>query len=358
MESLYRSILKSSWKITKKYKFLWIFGVFALWLGNGGEMQIFFKTLNFVESSTATKLSTTFGNNFLFLNFFNGTDFSAILIGIIFTLIFLSFLLIGVWLVIVSQTAIINAANSIDDKKETSFTSVLKSSTPHFLPVLGMNIISKVLISLLVFLLLLPLLLIVVNTGSKFALLFSIIIWVLFLPLAAIISFVMKYAINFLVIKKTRFLESISKAWLLFKTNWLVNIEMAIALLVINFLVGLVIVYVTVAFVGPYYKIDILTVYAFKNQAFGLVFFKILPLVVIYLLLGSCLAVFQTVSWTLLFKKLVSGKRYSKLIRLISSLSNYMKVDNQVTKVSDIKKTNSNIKRRPGRPKAKRKIKK
>ncbi len=359
MESLYRSILKSAWKITKKYKFLWIFGVFALWLGNGGEMQIFFKTLNFVEESTAIGIPQTIGNNLLFLNFFNGLSFSAILIGIIFTLIFFIFLLLGVWLVVTSQTAIIKTTHAISEKKEVSFSSVFKSSTPYFLPVLGLNLISKVLVAFLVFVLLLPILLIVVGSGSKFALLLSILIWVIFLPFAAIISFIIKYAINFLLIKKEKFSDSISKAWILFKANWLVSIEMALALLIINFLVGLIMVYVTVALVGPYYKIDLLTIMAFKNQAFGLVFFKILPLVIIYVLLGALMAVFQTVSWTLLFEKLVAGKAYSKLIRLVSSLSNYMKVDNQVTKLSDLAKPRPlKLKRRAGRPKTSKKVKK
>jgi type III secretory pathway component EscS len=134
---------------------------------------------------------------------------------------------------------------------------------------------------------------------------------------------------------------------------------MALALLIINFLVGLIIVYVTVALVGPYYQIDLLTIMAFKNQAFGLVFFKILPLVITYVLLGALMAVFQTVAWTLLFEKLVAGEAYSKLIRLVSSLSNYMKVDNQVTKLSDLAKPRPvKIKRRPGRPKKNKKVKK
>jgi hypothetical protein len=359
MESLYRSILKQAWKITKKHKFLWFFGIFALWLGNGGEMQVFFRTLHFVEDSTAGNVASAITSKLLFLSFFNGASFPDILIGIIFTLIFCIFLLLGVWLVIVSQAAIITSTNAISNKKEVSFSSIWKLATPHFLPVLGLNIISKVLIAFLVFVLLLPVLLIVISTGSKFALLLSILIWVIFLPFAAIISFIIKYAINFFIIKKETFLNSISKAWILFKANWLVSIEMALALLIINFLAGLIIVYITVALVGPYYQIDILTIYAFQNQALGLVFFKILPLVVAYVFVGSLLAVFQTVAWTLLFGKLVSGKRYSKLIRLVSSLSNYMSVDNQITKVSDISNSKSQkIKRRPGRPKARRAVKK
>lgn len=359
MESLYRSILKSAWKITKKYKFLWVFGIFALWLGNGGEIQIFFKTLNFFEEFTTIGISQTIVNNLLFLKYFNNLSFSGILMGLIFTLVFFIFLLLGVWLVVISQIAIIKTTRSVSEKKEISFSSVLKSSTSYFLPVLGLNLISKVLIAFLVFVLLLPTLFVVISSGSKFALLLSFLIWVVFLPLATIISFIMKYAINFFLIEKEKFLSSIYKAWFLFRANWLVSIEMALALLIINFLIGLILVYVTVALVGPYYQIDLLTIMAFKNQAFGLVFFKILPLVSVYVLLGSLMAVFQTASWTLLFEKLVAGKAYSKLIRLVSSLSNYMKVDNQVTKLSDLAQPRApKIKRRAGRPKINKKIKK
>ncbi len=355
MESLYRSILKQAWGIAKKYKFLWFFGVFALWLGNGGEMQIFFKTLDFVEESTTTNVFQALNNNFRFLNLFHSFHYNSVLTGLLFTLITIAFLLLVLWLIIISQTALVNATHKIFNKEKISFKEIFNLSTPYFLPVLGLNLISKILITFLVFVLLLPLLLIVVGLSSKFSLLLSLLIWVIFLPLATIISFVMKYAINFLVIKKDKFFDSIAKAWVLFKTNWLISIEMSIALLVINFLLGLVVVYVTIALVGPYYKIDVLTIEAFRNQAFGIVFFKTLPLVIMYVFVGSFLAVFQTVAWTLLFEKLVTGKRYSKLIRIIASLSNYMKLDNQITKVSDINNPRGvNIKRRPGRPKVRK----
>jgi len=354
MESLYRSILKKSWQITKKYKFLWVFGIFALWLGNGGEIRIFLKTLDFIKQFAADNIVALFANIFPFISFFQGSGFSSILTGIIFTLIFFIFLLVGIWLVIISQTAIIKFSDAISDNRKISFKDLWKVSAPHFWSVLGLNLLSVAFVTILVFSLLLPTLLIVISAGGKFALFLSILIWVIFLPVAAIISFVMKYAINFLLIKKEKFLASISKAWVLFKANWLVSIEMALAILIINALVGLVIIYLSYALVGPYNQIELLVVYAFNNQIFDFIFFNILPLIIISLFLGSLLAVFQTVAWTLLFKKLVSGRRFSKLVRLVASLSNYMKADNQVTKISDIKKTNTKkIKRRPGRPKKK-----
>ena len=358
MEPLYRVILKKGWEITRKYKFLWIFGIFALWLGNGGEIQIFFRTLYFIRDTTSTSFFRALVNNFFFLNFFkNAVGFNAIIVGILFTLISLVILLIIVWIIIISQTAIINATHSIFKKKnKISFKSVFQSSQPYFLPVLGLNLVSRVLIGGLVFLLLLPILIIVLNTGSKFTMLLSILIWVIFLPIAAIISFIMKYAINFVIIKKEKFWSSISKAWYLFKTNWLISIEMTLALLIINFLVGIVVIFITIVILGPYSSIDLLTIYAFKNLALGLIVFKLLPLCLIYLIAGSGIAVFQTVSWTLLFEKITTGKRYSKLIRIIADLSNYMRSKHQISKVSDINRiTTPKLKRRRGRPKVRKK---
>ena len=41
----YRNILKQSWRLTWRNKYLWVFGVFAAFLGNGGELEILFNNL-------------------------------------------------------------------------------------------------------------------------------------------------------------------------------------------------------------------------------------------------------------------------------------------------------------------------
>ena len=40
MMSLYRNILKQSWQTTWRNKYLWFFGIFAVFLGNAGEYKI------------------------------------------------------------------------------------------------------------------------------------------------------------------------------------------------------------------------------------------------------------------------------------------------------------------------------
>lgn len=363
MEPLYRVILKKAWEIAKKYKLLWIFGFFAVWVANTGEMQIFFNSFSSIE-----KTSLGLWNNPLFLALFKGApSFDAIISGLLLLLIFLIMFLLVAWLVVVSQTAIIYATYLISKNKKISFKIIFSEAQKHFLKVLGLNALSRVLVGLLLFTILIPILTIIVASGSKFATLFSIIIWIIFLPIAIIISFIMKYAINFVIIEKENFRDSISKAWDLFRTNWLVSIEMTLALTIISFIVGFILLFITIIIVGPFLRIDLLTFYSFKNFAFGLILFKVLPLIVIYTIIGAWISVFQISSWTLLFEKLTSGKWYSKLVRIISSLSNYTNSSSQITKVKDInttpklKKTSSfdklktkKIKRRAGRPKNKK----
>ncbi len=362
MQPLYRIILKKAWDITKKYKFLWFFGVFALWLGNGGEMQIFFRTLYAVEDLSFSKIPE-FINSFLLLDFIkNATNINSVLIWVAFILIELILLFFIAWIVTTSQSSIIKSADNISNGKVVKFGEQFKESQKYFFPVLGFNIISEVLISLLVFLLIIPLLLVIAMGGLKFKFLVGVIVFVVFLPIAVIISFVMRYAINFVIVKGEKFASAFSKAWILFKTNWLISLEMAFALLIINTLIGIVVIYITMIIIGPFFSSDLLATFTTNGGMLKMVLFRLLPLAILFILVGAGIAVFQIVSWTLLFNELVESKRYSKLVRIIASLSSYTKTKNQIFKTSDLEKLPKEdsivMKRRTGRPKTAKSIKK
>lgn len=356
MQPLYRIILKKAWDITKKYKFLWLFGIFALWLGNGGEMQIFFRTLYAIQDLSASKVPTMI-NGLLMLDFLtNAGSIQSVIIWITFILLEFSFIFVAIWLIITSQISIIRATDEASNGKKPLFGENLKSSQSYFWKVFGLNAISEILVGLFVSLLTILLLLIIVNLGIKFKFLIGVIMFVVFLPLAIIVSFVIRYAINFVVLKEEKFLDSIQKAWYLFRSNWLISLEMTLALLIINSIIGIALIYFTIIIIGPYFRVDLLSIFAFQNVALGLIFFKLLPLFALYIIAGSGIAVFQTVAWTLLFNELVTSKRYSKLVRIIDYFSNYIKTKNQIEKSSDLQKfpniESVAVKRRRGRPKA------
>lgn len=355
MEPLYRVVLKRAWNITKKNPVLWIFGFFAVFLWTGGELQVFLDTITTIGNIQSS--GGIFAVNLeTLVTFFSGPLTAQIFVlkVLIFTLaVMLS--LIFLWIVIVSEIAIIKSTIELDDKVKPKFNKSIKDANKSFFTVLGLHIISKILINILIIGISLPLLIFIVRSSISYRLPIAIVIWVIFLPIAIIISFIFKYAINFVVLKGERLWRSIGNAWMLFKTNWIVSIEMAIWILFINTIVGFLVLLITRIIIGPF---DLLTVYWMSGGIKEFFFTKVLPLFLLYVLVGSIISVFQISSWTLIFDKITTGKRYSKLVRLIASMSSYMSTKNQISKLSDVDKQVIEtpkviVKRRSGRPKLK-----
>ena len=61
MEPLYRVVLKKAWHIVKKNPVLWIFGFFAIFLLDGGPLQVFMDTV--VAISNLQSPTSTFALN-------------------------------------------------------------------------------------------------------------------------------------------------------------------------------------------------------------------------------------------------------------------------------------------------------
>ncbi|MDD4290576.1 MAG: hypothetical protein PHH83_04915 [Patescibacteria group bacterium] len=355
MEPLYRVVLKKAWNITKKNPVLWIFGFFAVFLWTGGELQMFLDTI-----TTVGDIKNLSGDFFIklttLLTFFSGPLTAQIfLLKVLIFILVVVFSLVFLWIVIVSEIAIIKSTIELDDKVKPKFSKFIKDANKSLFTVLGLHIISKILINILIIGISLPLLIFIVRSSISYRLPIAIVVWVIFLPIAIIISFIFKYAINFVVLRGEKLWKSIGSAWILFKTNWIISIEMAIWILFINTAVGLLVLLITRMMIGPF---DILTIYLLSGGISEFFFIKVLPLFLLYILVGSIISVFQISSWTLVFDKITTAKRYSKLVRLIASMSSYMSTKNQISKVSDVDKpvieTPKVIKkRRIGRPKVK-----
>ena len=62
----------------------------------------------------------------------------------------------------------------------------------------------------------------------------------------------MKYAIAYVVIKGSGFVEAVKLGWQLFVKNWLVSLEMAFILFFINFAVGFGLLLLFLISAGPF----------------------------------------------------------------------------------------------------------
>ena len=321
--TLYRDILGQSLKSAWRNKYLWFFGLFAALLGNAGEFELLFRGFN---GKTATffpgleRLSETGIFSFQIFKSLGQLSrqdpFSLFLaLGVLLLIVLVSLFLL--WLAITSQVALVHSAGKMRANKKHNFKESLNIGTKKFWPVFGLNIIFKIAVYALFIVLSLP----IISSMGKvdFALSSSLYIvsFILFIPISIIFSFIIKYAIAFVVIKEAGFLIAIKQGWKLFVKNWLVSLEMAFLLFFINFLVGAALILVFLIISIPFFFMALLFAkFAFIFNFWAMVMIATVVYIIFIVLTGSFLSAFQITSWTSLFVELVSRGGVSKLIRI------------------------------------------
>jgi len=326
--SLYRNILGQAWKITWRNKYLWFFGLFAALLGNGGEYEILFRGLsgdsgkdffpgwrNIAETGVFS--SGTLAN---ISQLFRSDTFSMIILLIIGLVILVLFGFL-VWLTIVSQVALVNNSAGVIAGKTRHFKDGVISGMKNFWPVFGLNIIIKAIIYLAFALIGLPIIFSVFKGGWQIASVLYMVLFIILIPVAIAFSFMIKYAIAYVVIKGSGFLSAIREGWKLFTKNWLVSIEMAFILFLINFLVGLGIVLIILILAIPFLFLALILYKLMALIGFWLVaLIGLATFLLIIMIGGAGLATFQVSSWTGLFIELIGKGGTSKITRVLDRI--------------------------------------
>lgn len=318
----YRTILKQAWAVTWKHKYLWLLGLFASLVAGGGswEYQIITQNLgqNPIEGSYF-RLGSILTVSDIVKNFCLGLislfhqDFWTVLNALTILLITLILLASFIWLAVTSQAALVGSLKKIlTSKKKLDNLSIRDSMSEgyrHFWPVLGLNIVMKALIYLVVFIVGLPLLLMAISDSS---ILFAayILIFIIFIPIAMSLSLLVKYAIAYKVIDNRTFVVSLEKGAKLFRDNWLVSLEMAVILFLINFAFSGAALIILSLFLLPLFLIGLMF------NLFWLTILTLLSAIAVVVIFGSVLTTFQTASWTNLFLNLRDNGGLAKLERL------------------------------------------
>ncbi|MFA6416692.1 MAG: hypothetical protein WCW61_00705 [Patescibacteria group bacterium] len=318
----YRSILKQSWNIAWKNKYLWLFGLFASIAAASGSFE--YQVLaNGLQSSALENSYSHINGLVLVLSAFGSfcagfwNLFSYDIFTIINTLtvliITLTLIVTFVWLSISSQAAlVVSAKKLIVAKKKTPILNIrenLAKGHLHFWPVLGLNILIKVLVGLALFIMSVPLLFLAVN-GSAYLAGVYVLSFIIFTPIAVSLSLIIKYAIAYNVLNDESFCASLKKSIKLFGNNWLMSVEMGIILFIISFLAGFLLLVIISIFIFPY-----LVFAANYGLAWLLVFLMFIVLALI-LFTGAILTTFQVSAWTDLFLELEEGRGEAKLERM------------------------------------------
>jgi hypothetical protein len=314
--NLYRTILSESWKITWSNKYLWFFGLFAALLG-GGEYDVIFKALS-GETGTGIipgwqRISETGIFSSQALSNIGGilkTDPLSLLIPLIALLVVLAISVFLIWLSIVSQAALVNNSAAYLKNKKVDFKKGLAAGTGKFWTVFGLNAGIRILIYILF--LVIGLLAITASFKTIY-----IIAFIIFIPVALALSFIAKYAVAYAVIQGKNFGGSIKNGCRLFADNWLVSLEMAFILFLINILIGLGLILIILALTIPFLFL-VTALYKLASAAgfwFIIAFASTLFLLIIAFV-GAVLSSFQISAWTGLFVQLENKGGESKLVRM------------------------------------------
>lgn len=326
--SLYSNILKQALSITCRYKYLWFFGLFATLIGGGGY-EVISKSLSgdtvqalFPNFNRLAETGIFSWKTFLNLGEIFKTNPESTLALLLVGIIILVLLIFLIWLMVVSQIAIVdNSSGIIRGKKEPlGIKKGINAGIKYFWPVLGLNLIIKIIICLTFFVMSSLFFLLGNGLNSPVASYLYVILFIILVPIAVIFSFIIKYAICFVAVKSNNFVNAIKESWKLFIKNWLISIEMAFLLFFINFLAGLAIILVVLVLTVLFLFLALILYELTSLMAFWLIvgIWFIIALL-ITALGGAILTTFQTISWTGLFVELVSRGGTSKIVRIVEN---------------------------------------
>lgn len=308
----FRQILNKAWQITWQNPGLWFFGLFVALLGSAGEIEIFLRAATLkIEPG----ILTAFFSGLVEGGFFSLAGLKGLLIALVsqplslFIVLLLLMIIFGltifiIWLIIVSQGALINGAIHIIKNKKLSWSENFYFGISKFWSILTLNILAKVIFWLLFIVL-------GVFAALKFPdlVFLFIIVFILFISVLVIISFIIKYAICGVVLKNWQFSDALKLALKLFYKNWLLSLEIAIILFLIYLIINsLLIFFISLIFL---YALRLFSVF------FTAILLVLLTLVIIFIVVQIFLAVFHWTTWVLVFE-ILTNKKIIFISRLVN----------------------------------------
>lgn len=315
---MYKDTLRKAWQITWKHKYLWLLGLFATILSSAGASawDLFFSntTRVFNQPEFLQNLKILYSSGTLGLIFDNVSGNLAHFWELPADVYVLLVLILGlIALAILSQGGLIHASAAIDDNKKTSFQENIKAARGSFWRLTGLQIFFQLAIYGSLLVVGAPLLSLFLIQGAEFpALAFSFISYIILLPLSVIIYFLLLYASIYTVINKTTIWKSVTDGWSLFKNNWIVSLEFALILFVINIVVGFFFVLL----------LAVPAVVMIQSQAAITTFtaWSLLLMLVIFLVVSGILTTFQFSATVLFVKRIASGVNHGYVGRFFMRL--------------------------------------
>ena len=322
-EPTYKQALSHGYSIMKNHKLLWIFGFFSVFLGQMGLLDIFVKMIVSGERSVAYPLFFDVGNTLsFFLKSLTALDFSASqwfwLAWL--AILFVSSLVLLVFISISSQGALVDGiAQSVTTRKKKAIdvSRAWGVGVSHFWKMLIIHACKKGLLLVLGTILGFSFYSILTTTSGSLEFL-HIILFILTAFVGSVISMLAIYSVGYVVVEEYSVVDALHASWDLLKEHWLVSLEVAAIVLLLNIFCLFIGAAVTVLFFAQMtIMFGALTVLGAGSMwalmsAFGIILFS---LVLVWL--GTILNVFVTSVWTYLFMEMHKKGIKSRILHFV-----------------------------------------
>jgi len=191
------------------------------------------------------------------------------------------------------------------------------SGLDRFWSLLGLNIVNSLIGYFFLVMVIKPLVEIAaLNTNLPYYFLITVVIFFLLIPIVIAISFATRYGVGYVMIYKQPFKTAFNNGWELFRINWLITVESALAIMLTTILYFIIMFAVVAIVFAPFL---ILAYMLAVNLTMFQVFIVLGAIIsIILLLLGTAFyGAYYNLLWSYIFLRLTSRTpSYSKIHRL------------------------------------------
>lgn len=315
--SLYRKTLGRAWRTTRTHPHVWVLGLAAALLGNGGEFE--FVVTQFNRFSTG---AVYFGEMLLTMFGTGGSTVVNLMAGLL-ARATSDYVLLGAaafvalaiaWLVVSAQGALIRA---VATPKQGSLESHFSAGARSFWQLAGIIISTRFLAFFALGVVGMPLFALLLYFMDPLRAL-TLVSFVIGIPLLMTSSLIGKYAAVYQMLERCGTRSAVARAFALFADHWLVSIELMLTLFAINVVVGGAMIVLLLALSAPFLMLANALTADSTSAAVFLVIGRALAFLLL-VALGSILATFQYASWTELFLRIRVRRHESKLVRVVTA---------------------------------------
>lgn len=319
--SLYLPALKSSWKLAWQHKSLWVFGLFAAFLGQLGMMDLIGKVFTASRKASIGALIPR-GWGLPLSEMFSQMRAEQWMLMIWISFFFIGAAILLIFAATVSQGALVHAAAQYFKKMRglPHAGASWHAGLDHFWKLFFLNLGKKVVLSLIA-LWIGIMSITMLGSGSALDRLSFVVLFALAAFVGLMLSFIVIYAAGYIVVEEYPFWRAVDEAFKLFWRHWAVSLEIGLVVLFLNILLmvvaiaGVYIFFVPSAlawFMGVLLQSQLI---ASLGLALGISLF-----VLFIMFIGSIFSVFTISLWTYLFMKMHRHGATSRVLGWLSRI--------------------------------------